>query len=719
MSYPSSARIGFYISLIVATITRFYQIDKPNQVIFDETHFGKFASYYLERTYFFDLHPPFAKLIIAFIGYLFNYDGSFKFDSIGDSYDIPDHAPPFVAYRSLNATCGVITVGVVYKIMHRLGFKPLTCSTSALLVALDNGHIIQSRIITLDSILVMCISLTFYSYIRFHKCQTTAAFTREWYTWLYLTGISLSLVISTKYIGLMTYMAIGTSVLRTLWNISDIERKLSIRVVARHFIKRLNGLIFGPLIIYLFWFWVHFTILTKSGPDDGFMSVRFQETLINSAVGHPQLNYHDIVVINHKQTNTFLHSRDVQYPLVYEDGRVSTEGQQVTCHALNDTNNEWEVMPTKVFSPVDKNQPVLLNDTVQLRHVKTNTLLLTHDVASPLDASTEEVTTVSFDAGMNEFYRETLFQLKPILTNDVGLKIREKRTPFRLFHIDTEVVLWTHNDTLLPEWGFEQQEVSGVKKAESFENNWIIDQILTEHEQEGYDNGDDEFLKEVPFFDKWSELQKSMLIHNNLIPKYHPYASEPYTWPASISGISFWSDASTRRQIYYIGNIIGYWFQIISIMLYCGIIAMDQLTRKRGVFILKRKVRDKLYGPLLFLFISWSWHYFPFYLMSRQKFLYHYLPAHLILSLFAPGLWEILLSDFKNVDKSREGESGVQTEDDPKVNDTKLCCIFGILIAMLFGFFLFFAPLIYGDRGLSPMQIQNREWLDIKLDFEE
>lgn len=214
-------------------------------------------------------------------------------------------------------------------------------------------------------------------------------------------------------------------------------------------------------------------------------------------------------------------------------------------------------------------------------------------------------------------------------------------------------------------------------------------------------------------------ITKIYAVHNNLIPKYHPYASEPYTWPASISGISFWSDASTRRQIYYIGNIIGYWFQIISIMLYCGIIAMDQLTRKRGVFILKRKVRDKLYGPLLFLFISWSWHYFPFYLMSRQKFLYHYLPAHLILSLFAPGLWEILLSDFKNVDKSREGESGVQTEDDPKVNDTKLCCIFGILIAMLFGFFLFFAPLIYGDRGLSPMQIQNREWLDIKLDFEE
>jgi dolichyl-phosphate-mannose--protein O-mannosyl transferase len=51
--------MGFVVLLtLIAGLVRFYDIDKPSEIVFDEVHFGGFASKYITSRFFFDVHPP-------------------------------------------------------------------------------------------------------------------------------------------------------------------------------------------------------------------------------------------------------------------------------------------------------------------------------------------------------------------------------------------------------------------------------------------------------------------------------------------------------------------------------------------------------------------------------------------------------------------------------------------------------------------------------------
>ncbi|KAH0096519.1 dolichyl-phosphate-mannose--protein mannosyltransferase, partial [Aureobasidium melanogenum] len=118
-------KLALAVITLLAFATRFYAIAHPNQVVFDEVHFGKFASYYLQRTYFFDVHPPFGKLLFAFAGWLVGYNGDFLFENIGDSYIT--NKVPYVAYRAMPASMGALTVSVVFMIMWESGYSLPAC----------------------------------------------------------------------------------------------------------------------------------------------------------------------------------------------------------------------------------------------------------------------------------------------------------------------------------------------------------------------------------------------------------------------------------------------------------------------------------------------------------------------------------------------------------------------------------------------------------------
>ncbi|EGW33069.1 uncharacterized protein SPAPADRAFT_137353 [Spathaspora passalidarum NRRL Y-27907] len=698
--------------IVVTTLaawTRFYKIGTPDKVVFDEVHFGKFASYYLEGTYFFDLHPPFAKLLIAFVGWLIGYNGKFKFESIGESYI--ENSVPYLAYRSLSAIQGTATVPIMFLTMKTLGFSVAACIMSSIIVCFDNAHVTDSRLILLDATLNLTVAMAIYCYAKFSTYRKHP-FTQSWWTWLFATGISLSLVISTKYVGVLTYVTIGIGVLHELWILLDYRRGLTLGQFAQHFFARFFALILVPFCLYLYWFYIHFAVLSKSGPGDNFMSSEFQETLLESPMAKfsKQVKYCDQITIKHKDTEAFLHSHEYDYPLRYENGRVSSNTRQVNAvidSAEEDVNNQWEIVP---IGDKKKGQDVFTNDIIRLRHVGTGGYLLTHDVASPLKATHEEFTLAFDEEEGSKKYNETLFRLRMYHASSSAKKQNQRKrvmtraTPLKIVHMDTVVAMWTHNDEVLPEWGFGQQEVCGNKKIQDKDNVWTFDTITNLAPTDVRSKYIPKTVTTMPFLKKWWELQFLMFEHNNKLSSEHPFASQPNEWPLALSGVSFYNDKKTRRQIFFVGNIPGFWLEVCLLSIYIGLLLGDQISLRRNFHLLSKKARSRLYNTLGFLFAGWAAHYFPFYLMARQKFLHHYLPAHLIAALFSGGLVE-----FISTNNSPTGNG--------RVNKYKISALVAVFSLAIIWFFFYFRPITYGDVTLTPQEVKAREWFDIKLHY--
>ncbi|KAI9934457.1 hypothetical protein ASPWEDRAFT_175186 [Aspergillus wentii DTO 134E9] len=729
-------RLALTILTVLAFITRFYKISYPDEVVFDEVHFGKFASYYLQRTYFFDVHPPFGKLLFALMGWLIGYDGHFLFDNIGDSYI--ENKVPYVGLRALPATLGALTIPVVFMIMWESGYSLPACVLAAGLVLFDNAHIGEDRLILLDATLVITMALSILCYVRFYKLRHEP-FGRKWWKWLLLTGVSLSCVISTKYVGVFTFVTIGSAVLVDLWNLLDINRPrgaLDMVQWGKHFAARFVGLVIVPFFFYLFWFQVHFAILNRSGPGDDFMTPEFQETLSDNLMSAQSvgIEYYDAISMRHKDTKVLLHSHWEKYPLRYDDGRISSQGQQVTGYPYNDTNNNWQILPTVPLPDTEaQGHKVRNGDIVQLRHLGTDTYLLTHDVASPYFPTNQEFTTVPQELASGERHNDTLFEIK-IEHGKPGQEFKTLSSHFKLIHVPTRVALWTHT-TPLPEWGFKQAEINGNKNVLQSSNLWFVDAIESLPEDSPRLVREERKVKKLSFFRKYLELQRAMFHHNNALTSSHPYASEPFQWPFLLRGVSFWTKNDTREQIYFLGNPIGWWIASSLLAVFAGVVGADQLSLRRGVDALEEiwgaGARSRLYNSTGFLFLCWAAHYFPFWLMGRQRFLHHYLPAHLASALVTGALVEFIfnvapisINAIVREDPSGKNKVGASprrfiTASERMGRKSMIACWVATLAILGFTFFgfAFYAPLTYGTPGLDPNGVNARKWLNYDLHF--
>ncbi|RKP22494.1 dolichyl-phosphate-mannose-protein mannosyltransferase, partial [Syncephalis pseudoplumigaleata] len=134
-------------------------------VVWDEAHFGKFGSFYLRRTFYFDVHPPLGKLLVGLAGLLAGYDGSFDFNS-GATY--PDTVN-YPAMRFFLALFGALLVPLAYGTAIELGFSRRGAFLAGLLVLCENALLVISRFILLDSMLLFFTALSVYSLAGFHS----------------------------------------------------------------------------------------------------------------------------------------------------------------------------------------------------------------------------------------------------------------------------------------------------------------------------------------------------------------------------------------------------------------------------------------------------------------------------------------------------------------------------------------------------------------------
>jgi dolichyl-phosphate-mannose-protein mannosyltransferase len=184
--------------------------------------------------------------------------------------------------------------------------------------------------------------------------------------------------------------------------------------------------------------------------------------------------------------------------LKYKDGRISSEGQQVTCYPHQDVNNIFVLEPAdpEMFSKAKEYVPSELeeernvrylknHDVVRIRHVLTDTYVITHDVASPLTTTNMEITTLSPEKA-DQRYDESLWEVviainggKKQAPNDT--EIMSRRHSLIFVNVQHNVAIYSSKN-LLPDWGFKQQEVNGNKKTVSVSGNeWVIDTV--EHER--------------------------------------------------------------------------------------------------------------------------------------------------------------------------------------------------------------------------------------------
>lgn len=274
--------------------TRFYRINHPAGIVFDELHFGKFVMWQMNRWFYFDIHPPLAKMTLSLFGLLWGYDQS-KCD-----YEPPPGVSRMYAedceFWKLRAIVAAFSLGaclLMYPIARRLGASISGAALAASLEAFNVMHNVEGRLVLLNSQLLFwnnaCLlgGLMWWSRAAAAREGRGAPMSfRERLAWAVGVGFLGGNAFSIKHTGLATPGLVG------------VEAALGLFFVTRPLdIIDLAAYVVSMFFTYALWFGFHFWCMIYSHgtlkQEEEFMTPNYQSMLIGSKTYDPSATWTD------------------------------------------------------------------------------------------------------------------------------------------------------------------------------------------------------------------------------------------------------------------------------------------------------------------------------------------------------------------------------------------------------------------------------------------
>ncbi|CAL8125421.1 unnamed protein product [Orchesella dallaii] len=627
---------------ILAAATRFYNLTSPNSIVFDELHYGKYASLYMRQIFFFDPHPPLGKQLIAASSYVFDrsYNGTFKFDRIGSPY--PDWVPIF-GMRFIPALLGSVMPSFSYILCREIGISMTFSILSGLLIIFDNALLIQSRHILMEMPLISFGLLSLIFAIKATKQLNS----NKSLLFVSISAFFGTLSLSVKYIGSFYLAMSGFIVFYCFWS-RVVPRKdfgapqLLLKIGTVYLIFFLTF-----LATYVSIFYIHLSILTQAGPHDSVMTSAFQASLKGGLAsiikGQPvQVSHGSQVTLRHALGRPcWMHSHLQNYPIKYSDGRGSSHQQQVTCYSFKDVNNWWIVKRPEVDNlAVNETKDVIKHgDQIHLVHGMSGRLLNSHDVAAPQSPQNQEVSCyIDHNVSMPA---EPLWRVEivggcgGVSQNSEGCEWHAVKSMVRLIHVTSGQAL-RMSGKQLPKWGFNQHEVVTDRIVVQDDTVWNVE----EHRYTKSEKDREKELLEaemiptkptdLSFRSKFWELQWKMLISSGSSQtESHAYASFPSEWLFLSRGIAYWIGGSgTNAQIHLLGNPVIWLTGSFGVLLHLVIVGFYLLRRRRLCFDIDEETWSTLLLQSSICLGGYALTYVYHFCVDRTLFLHHYLPSY-------------------------------------------------------------------------------------------